>query len=143
MTTEKQKLTVEEIFFKVQTSFYVSGLARELGATKTHILFAIASYMDEDGKCHPTQKQLSERTGISTKTIGEKIQDILDIRVGGKPILKATKYKTKAGHYNYAYRIMPVSQISKFEGTVEKIEPLFYKEEVDEVNELEAALASL
>lgn len=142
---KENKATHEEVFHRVHLSFYTSGLAKELGATKTHILFAIASYMDEEGKCFPTHLQLSERTGISDKSIGKHVRELINFRIDGKPILLAEKYPTKAGNFNYVYKILPLSQLSKFgeKGIVEKIDPPKTKSEEAKISELERALAKL
>ena len=138
--TEKKVITHEDIFHKVHLSFFTSGLAKEIGATKFFVLNALASYMKEDGFCYPTQEQLEERTGISTKSI--HLKELSQMEIDGKPILKMDKYPTKNGHYNYAYKVLPLSQISKYEGgKVEKIknpiieEPVSIQDELEKVRE--------
>jgi hypothetical protein len=140
----KKKAAHEEVFQKVHLSFFTSGLAKTLGPTKSMVLMGIASYMKNDGTCFPTHKQLSERTGISDKTIGKHVRGLINFRVNRKPILCATKYPTKAGNMNYAYKVMPISQLSKYEeGKVEKIDPIITKPELEEESELEKAIARL
>lgn len=142
------KLTEEEIFIKVFKSFYTSGLAsrigKELGRGKVNTLLAIASYMDEKGACFPTQEQLAERTGTTVGTINRDVNDLLDFRVDGKPILIRSKYKTRAGHRNSVYRVMPISQLSIFDREIESIKkPLAIVDEGEELNERDKALEEL
>ncbi|NLP51286.1 helix-turn-helix domain-containing protein [Bacillus sp. RO1] len=140
----KQQWTPETMFHKVHLSFYTSGLANLLGASKTATLMGLASYMDEKGVAYPTQKQLADRTGISERTIHKNIKELLDLRINGKPILTAKKYRTDSGHYNYVYVLHPISQITKFEGgEIEKIEPILKKPEQKEENEREKAIKAL
>ncbi len=63
--------------------------------------------MDEKGACFPTQEKLAERTDVSIGTINRDVQELVKFKVDGKPILLRKKYKTKAGHTNSIYRIMP------------------------------------
>jgi hypothetical protein len=142
--TEEKKVTKhEDIFHKVHLSMFTSGLAKELGQTKFFLLNALASYMKEDGFCHPTQEQLHERTGLTTKSIRKHLKEMAEMEVDGKPILKMVKLASKNGHTNYAYTIMPLSQVSKYEGgKVERIKkplvesPLSYEEELAKAREL-------
>lgn len=142
------KLTEEEIFIKIFKSFYTSGLAsrigKELGRGKVNTLLAIASYMDEKGVCFPTQEQLAARTGTTVGTINRDVNDLLDFRVDGKPVLIRSKYKTRAGHRNSVYRVMPISQLSIFEREIEPIKkPLAIVDEGQELNKREQALEKL
>ncbi|WP_338779555.1 helix-turn-helix domain-containing protein [Metabacillus sp. FJAT-52054] len=141
-----KKLTEEEIFLKVYKSFYTSGLAskigKELGRGKVNTLLAIASYMDDKGICFPTQEQLADRTGTTIGTINRDVNELLDFRIDGKPILIRRKHKTNAGHRNSIYRVMPISQLSIFDREIEPIQkPLIEKDK--EASEREAALADL
>ncbi|MCY7861599.1 helix-turn-helix domain-containing protein [Bacillus haynesii] len=133
---EKKVTTHEDIFHKVHLSMFTSGLAKELGASKFFLLNALASYMKEDGFCHPTQEQLEERTGINRKSVRKHLKEMALMEIDGKPILKMTKLSSKNGHTNYAYKVMPITQISKYEGgKIEKIK----KSLVDREDELEKA----
>jgi hypothetical protein len=139
--TEKKVTMHEDIFHKVHLSMFTSGLAKELGQTKFFLLNALASYMKEDGFCHPTQEHIADRTGLTTKSVRRHLKEMAEMEIDGKPILKMTKLPSKNGHTNWAYKVMPLSQVSKYEGgKVEKItKPLV--EQVDVEDELEKARA--
>jgi hypothetical protein len=142
--TEKKVVQHEDIYHRVHLSMFTSGLAKELGATKYFLLNALASYMKEDGFCHPTQEQIAERTGLTTKSVRRHLKEMAEVEIDGKPILKMTKLPSKNGHTNWAYKVMPLSQVSKYEGgKVEKIKNPLVPEPVNVVDELEKARALL
>ncbi|MBY0008797.1 helix-turn-helix domain-containing protein [Priestia aryabhattai] len=135
--TEKSVTTHEDIFHKVHLSLFTSGLAKEIGATKFFLLNALASYMKEDGFCYPTQEQLEERTGLTTKSIRKHLKELANMEVDKKTILKMAKYPSLNGHYHYAYKVLPLSQISKYEGgKIEKIKNPFIEAAVSVEDEL-------
>lgn len=140
--TKRNKITEEDIFLKVYKSIFTSGLAAELGRGKLATLIAIASYIDEDGICYPTQQQLAERLGTTIGTINRDVKELLALRIQGKPILTRVKYKTKAGHYNSVYRVMPISQLTMFNREVEPIEKLKIADK-EEISERERMIAKL
>ncbi|WP_281659454.1 helix-turn-helix domain-containing protein [Halobacillus sp. Cin3] len=138
--TEKKVITHEDIHHKVHLSMFTSGLAKELGATKFFVLNALASYMKEDGFCHPTQEQMAQRTGLTAKSIRKHSKELCELEVDGKPVLKRVKLPSKNGHTNYAYNVMPLSQLSKYKGgRVEKIQNSFVEETVSYEDELAKA----
>jgi hypothetical protein len=49
---------------------------------------AIVSHMDAEGKCFPSQRTLSELTGLSTPTVNKLINELLEIQVNGQNILR-------------------------------------------------------
>ncbi|RCW75012.1 helix-turn-helix domain-containing protein [Saliterribacillus persicus] len=108
------------VFLKVHLSLYTSGLATKLGK-ELGTLMAIASYMNEEGNCYPTQRQLAQRTGTSPNLINRHIKKLLAFRINGKPILTRKIVHNERGFNNSVYKIHPISQISIFKGNVESI----------------------
>lgn len=51
------------IYLRVYTSLFSSGLVKDLKPTNFTVLLAVASYMDAEGNCYPTQRQITEITG--------------------------------------------------------------------------------
>lgn len=64
------------------------GLIKELGVYGYAVLSAIASYCDADGECFPSQKTIAAITGISERKVRDTINGLLDITVGGRPLLE-------------------------------------------------------
>jgi DNA-binding transcriptional regulator GbsR (MarR family) len=109
------------IYLRVYTSLFQAGIVKDLKANKFTVLLAIASFMDAEGNCYPTQRQISEITGMSTPTVNKAINELLDYTVDGKSILK--REMVQQGQFkNSYYTVNPISQIAIFEGQVKEIE---------------------
>lgn len=109
------------IYLRVYTSLFQAGIVKDLKANKFTVLLAIASFMDAEGNCYPTQRQISDITGMSTPTVNKAINDLLEYRVDGKAILK--REMVQQGQFkNSYYTVNPISQIAIFEGQVKEIE---------------------
>ncbi|MGM1023569.1 MAG: helix-turn-helix domain-containing protein, partial [Bacillota bacterium] len=106
-----------EIYFKIYLSMFKSGLVRELGSDRFAVLLAIASFMDESGKCYPTQEQIAETLGISRTTANKRINSLLEFRWNGRPIIERQKVRFKAApNENSVYTVLPLSQLAIFSG---------------------------
>ena len=108
-------------YLKVYLSGFRSGLFAKLKPTRFAVLLAIASYMDEDGVCYPTQKQLAERCGITRPTVNKAVKELLDFRFNGKPILTRKLVLNGKQITRSIYRVHPISQVAIFNGEVETI----------------------
>lgn len=119
------------IYLRVYTSLFQSGLVKELKATNFTVLLAIASFMDSDGNCYPTQRQIADITGMSLPTVNKSVNELLDFKVGEHTILK--RELVQVGQFkNSYYTVNPVSQIAIFEGHVKEINTDAVKEnEID------------
>jgi hypothetical protein len=112
-----------EIYLKLYLNAFKSGLVAKLGTEKFTTLLAIASYMDENGSCYPTQEQIGERIGVSRKTAGKYINDLLEERIDGKPLIVREKKRNPAISPNEfsVYTVLPLSQVAIFNGTIEPV----------------------
>lgn len=119
-----QRIEEKDVFMKVHLTFYKSGLSQRLGIYMAGILTAIASYMDENGECYPTQRQLAERTGMDTKTLNKHLNILLNVRVNGKPLITRKFVKGRA-YSNSVYVVQPISQITIFNGKFKALETGF------------------
>lgn len=77
-----------ETYLKVNTKTIRGGLIKELGATDFTVLMAIASFMDEDGTCYPTQRQIANITGMSLTTINTAISRLLKFKINDRQLLE-------------------------------------------------------
>lgn len=107
-----------QVFIKLYVSMFRSGLVSALGNERTITLLAIASYMDEDGACFPTQEQLAELMGISRPTVNKYVNSLLEFRWNGKPIIERQKHRNpKVSPNEYSvYTVLPLSQVAIFDG---------------------------
>lgn len=108
----------QQVYLRLYLSAFKSGLVAELKPTNFTVLLGICSYMDENGECYPTQRQLSERCGVSKTTVNKAINDLLEFKINGKPLLE--RKIIKEGLYkNSAYVVHPMSQVAIFGGEVD------------------------
>ncbi|KFN01278.1 hypothetical protein DJ93_4811 [Bacillus clarus] len=56
------------IFLKMYVDAVHSGLIADLGPERWTTLCVLASFMDEDGECYPTQDMIAKRLNISRES---------------------------------------------------------------------------
>lgn len=78
---------LEQMNVKVGIKAIQQGLIKELGTNEFAILLAIASYCDVDGQAFPSQRILSELTGLSLPTVNRVINKLLETKINGVPVL--------------------------------------------------------
>lgn len=113
--------TISNVYVRVYTSMFTSGLVAKMGANRFTTLMALASYMDEKGECYPTQIQLAEAIGVHKNTINKYINELLDFEIDGKPVVTRTKVNRGQGNISSYYKIHPLSQLAKFNGNIEAV----------------------
>lgn len=108
------------IYLRVYTSLFKAGIVRDLKPANFTVLLAIASFMDADGNCYPTQRQIAEITGITTPTVNKAVNELLEFKVNGIPII--TREFVQNGQFkNSYYTVNPLSQLAIFDGQIKEI----------------------
>jgi hypothetical protein len=103
------------IFLKMYTDAVHDGLVRELGPHLWQTLCVIASFMDEEGRCYPSQDIIAHRLGISRQTANTRIKQLEAFRWKDKPIIKRAKHRGEGQKFeNTIYTIMPLSNLEIF-----------------------------
>lgn len=74
-----------------------SGTIKKLGVYNFSVLVCIASYMNSDGTCFPSQKKISELTGISINKVTACVKELLETEIDGEPIFTRSFAKGKKG----------------------------------------------
>ena len=124
MTAQKSK---SDLFVKIHLTAYESGLMGALGPQRWMLLCALATYMNKQGYCYPTQEQLAEKLNVSPRTIRKWVRELKEFCWNGRPVIeieaRTVDGKPKEFTYN-TYCVLPLSQLSIFDGEVEPIEPL-------------------
>ncbi|MDT0150057.1 helix-turn-helix domain-containing protein [Priestia aryabhattai] len=110
-----------QVYLRVYTSMFTSGLVGEMGIQNFATLMAISSYMNEDGECYPTQRQLAERMGVHRNSVNRYVNSLLDFRISNKPLVTREIVNQGKGRVSSYYKIHPLSQIAIFNGEVEKL----------------------
>lgn len=112
------------VYVRVYTSLFTSGLVAKMGSNRFTTLMALASYMDAEGECYPTQIQLADAIGVHKNTVNKYINELLEFDIEGKPLVTRTKINRGQGKISSYYKIHPLSQLAKFGGTIEAVNPL-------------------
>jgi Helix-turn-helix domain len=113
--------TISNVYVRVYTSMFTSGLVAKMGSNRFTTLMALASYMDENGECYPTQIQLADAIGVHKNTVNKYINELLEFEIDGKPLVTRKKINKGQGKIFSYYKIHPLSQIAKFNGQIEPV----------------------
>lgn len=114
------------IYLRLYTSLFESGIVKDLKPTNFTVLLVITSFMDDEGNCYPTQRQISELSGISLPTVNKAVNSLLKFEINGTPILRREMVKT--GRYkNSYYTVNPITPIT-ISGNSEKYDKDLLKE---------------
>lgn len=100
------------VYIRVYTSLFASGLVARMGANRFTTLMALTSYMDSEGNCSPTQIQLADAIGVHKNTINKYINELLDFEVDGTPLVTRQKINKGQGKIFSYYKIHPLSQLA-------------------------------
>lgn len=76
-----------EIFLKLYSLLFGSGMVEDLRPVNCTTLLAIASFIDDKGNCCPTQIHIAEITGMYTATVNKAVNALLEFKVNGKSII--------------------------------------------------------
>lgn len=129
MTQDKRLISVEtqtehsltsgksetRIFVKMYVTAVRDGLIGDMGARNWTALCVIASFMDANGECYPTQSQIAKGLGVSRQTANKYVKDLLDYRWQGQAVVTAIKARESNGRWeNTRYTVLPVSNLEIF-----------------------------
>lgn len=103
------------IFVKMYVSAARNGLIADMGARNWTTLCVIASFMDAKGECYPTQAQIARDLGVSRQTANKYVNDLLEYRWQGKPVIRVIKDRAKGRFDNNRYTVLPISQLTIFD----------------------------
>lgn len=112
----------DQTYVRVYNSIFTSGIVKEIGTSGLTTLIALASFMNEDGECFPTQQQIADRIGCHKNTANKYVNDLLAARVNDKPVVTRTKVNKGQGQIYSFYKIHPLSQLAKFGGEIEEVD---------------------
>lgn len=106
---------MSKIFFRVYTKAVRGGFIRALGKERWTALCVLASYMDEEGKCYPTQDQLAEDLGINRTSVNRLIKSLREFEWNSQPVITVIQHDNGKGfRKNNEYRILANPYIQKF-----------------------------
>lgn len=110
------------IFVKMYVDAVKHGLIADMGDSNWRTLCVIASFMDANGDCYPTQAQIAKGLGVSRQAASRRIRKLLDYRWQGRQLVTAAKGRTEKGTWkNTRYTVLPISQLRIFDAEPEEI----------------------
>jgi hypothetical protein len=88
----------------------------DMGAERWQTLCVLASYMDADGRCYPTQSHIAKALGVARETANRRVQSLLRYRWRDEPIIAAEKRRNPQTQTwaNTVYTLAPASGLSIF-----------------------------
>jgi len=114
-TGNREKRMFVKMYFEARDSGLLAALPDEFWK----LLCCLATYMDENGNCYPSQARIAHDLGIHRQRVNERIQALLRFKFQGQPVLTMTKNrkKTSAGGRwaNNVYHLDPIANFSIFD----------------------------
>lgn len=105
----------ESIFIKLYVSIRTSGLLAKLSDTDLRTLIALATFMNSEGNCYPSQETLARALGISQPAVAKRMKRLLAFRWQGKALVTARKVRNSNGRYETTvYTVLPATKLDIF-----------------------------
>lgn len=109
--------TPEILFIKVNIKiFRDDGFLAAISPEKLHTLIGLATFMDGDGYCFPSEGLLAKVLGISATQVSQRIKDLTSFQWEGRKIVDVDKKRARTGRFdNNSYYISFDSGVSIFD----------------------------
>jgi hypothetical protein len=110
--------TAERVFVKLYVAARESGLLAAISDRDWKTLCTLATYMDGDGYCHPSQAELAKAMGCSRQMANERVKSLAAFRFQGRPVLLVVKgARAESGEWaRNGYRVLPISRLRIYDG---------------------------
>src|SRR5690242_10675803 len=98
-TGNLEKRMFVKMYFDARDSGLLAALPDDLWKT----LCCLATYMDEDGTCYPSQALLANDLGLRRENMNKRIKRLLAFRFNGQPVITMEKSReSKPGGSRWA-----------------------------------------
>jgi biotin operon repressor len=103
----------ERTFVKLYVAARESGLLAAISDRDWKTLCTLATYMDGEGYCYPSQAELARAMGCSRQMANERIKSLASFRFNGQQVLLVVKEgRTEKGEWaKNGYRVLPISRL--------------------------------
>ncbi len=105
--------TAERTFVKLYVAARTSGLLAAISDRDWKTLCTLATYMDGEGYCYPSQAELARAMGCSRQMANERIRSLAEFRFQDKPVLLIEK-ASRTGKGEWArngYHVLPIASL--------------------------------
>lgn len=114
-TGNRERRMFVKMYFDARDSGLLAALPDELWKT----LCCLATYMDENGNCYPSQARLASDLGIRREHMNKGITRLLSFRFHGEPIITMTKSRESgrggSRWANNVYHLRSITGLAMFE----------------------------
>lgn len=84
------------LFLQIWLKPIKDGVLGTLGAKNLQTLIALSCFMNDKGKCYPSESLLASLLGIKEiSTVSKRIKSLEKVAWGGKPMLRVTRSRRK------------------------------------------------
>lgn len=112
--------THRRMFVKMYFDARDSGLLAAMPGELWKMLCCLATYMDENGNCSPSQERIARDLGLSRQRVNERIQALRTFQFQGKPVLlvfRPRKETVAGGRWaQNQYQLSPIAGVGIFGG---------------------------
>jgi hypothetical protein len=117
-----QKTWETRVFVKLYVAARTSGLLAAVSDRDWKTLCTLATFMNKDGRCFPSQAEIARALKINRTTANERIRSLAEFRFEGKPVLLVQRVPAAHGRFGRNdYTILPITHLKIFDGADEKV----------------------
>ena len=108
----------ERIFLKLYVAARTSGLLAAISDRDWKTLCTLATYMDAEGYCFPSQAELARALGCSRQMANERVRQLAGFRFQDRAVILVEKLeRSQTGRWGRnRYRVLPIARLSIFDG---------------------------
>jgi hypothetical protein len=108
----------QRTFLKMYVEARTSGLLAAISDRDWKTLCTLATYMDADGYCFPSQAELAKAMGCSRQMANERVNSLSRFSFKGQPVLLIVKgNRSRTGEWGRnGYRVLPIASLGIFAG---------------------------
>jgi hypothetical protein len=106
----------QRTFLKMYVEARTSGLLAAISDRDWKTLCTLATYMDADGYCFPSQAELAKAMGCSRQMANERVNSLSRFSFKGQPVLLIVKGdRSRTGEWGRnGYRVLPIASLGIF-----------------------------
>lgn len=104
-----------KLFVKMYIRARESGLLALISTQDWHLLCVLATYMNRQGRCNPSQETLANVMGINRSSVARRIRSLERFRFHGQPLIRITRNRIVSGKFeSLGYEILPSASLEIF-----------------------------